>query len=213
MAINIALKRARKAQRRKQVVAEKRKAELLGSSRAGRVRRAAETPIQRCLLTGSLFEGGLGTLVLARGPTTQYVALGTFLIDVFCLGIKDVMFEMVGAEELSMYVEATGLAAPLVAVEPSYARKLLRDVAGWAQSVGFQPHRDFAVVERLFGDVRADDCDVAFQFGQEGKPLYIPGPSESSAQVRRRIEHLRTTFGDESLDLDASAETRRIAPL
>jgi hypothetical protein len=34
----------------------------------------------------------MGTLVLARGATPHHVAMGTFLIDVFSLGIKDVMF-------------------------------------------------------------------------------------------------------------------------
>jgi hypothetical protein len=34
-------------------------------------------------------------------------------------------------------------------VEPSMARKLLRDVVAWSRSIGFAPHRDFAVVERL----------------------------------------------------------------
>jgi len=77
MATNIALRRARKAQRRKQVVAHKREAEAFDASLAGRVSRAAETPIQHCLLSESLFEDGLGTLVLARGLSPRHVALST----------------------------------------------------------------------------------------------------------------------------------------
>jgi len=60
MATNMALKRARKAQRRKQVVAEKRKLEVFTSSLEGMVRRAAALPIQHCLLTEAIFENGLG---------------------------------------------------------------------------------------------------------------------------------------------------------
>ena len=181
MATNMALKRARKAQRRKQIVAEKRKAEALETSLAGRVRRAAQMPIQHCLLAESLFEMGMGTLVLARGPTPQTVTLSAFLIDVFCLGIKDVMVRSVGAEEFAMYIGAMEAHASMVPVEPSYARKLLGDVAAWAQSLGFPPHRDFAVAERMFGDVSAAACDVEFRFGRDGKPTYMPGPTESSS--------------------------------
>jgi hypothetical protein len=203
MATNMALKRARKAQRRKQVVAEKRKIEALETSLAGRVRRAAQMPIQHCLLAESLFEIGLGMLVLARGPTPHSVTLSAFLIDVFCLGIKDVMVRSVGAEELAMYIETMEARASMVPVEPSYARKLLGDVAAWAQSLGFPPHRDFAVAERMFGDVSAAGCNVDFRFGRDGKPLYMPGPTESASLVQRRLEHLRTTLGDDDFDFDA----------
>ena len=73
MAINIAQKRARKAQRRKQVVAQKRRAEELEASLPARVLRAARSPIQGCFLTEALFGGGIGTLVLARGVTSDHV--------------------------------------------------------------------------------------------------------------------------------------------
>ena len=67
----------------------------------------------------------------------------------------------------------------------------MRDAAAWAASIGFAPHRDFLAVERLFGDVNCDASDATFLFGREGKPLYVPGPKESPAQIRHRIEQLR----------------------
>jgi hypothetical protein len=81
------------------------------------------------------------------------------------------------------------------------ARKLLRDVVAWSRSIGFAPHRDFAVVERLFGDVDSNASDAAFQFGREGKPVYVPGPGESSQQVLRRVAHLQRTLGEGGFDL------------
>ena len=55
MATNMALKRAAKANRRKAVVAEKRKLELLNDSLTARVLRAAHAPIQHCLVPETLF--------------------------------------------------------------------------------------------------------------------------------------------------------------
>src|SRR5258705_4095185 len=114
MATNIALKRARKAQRRKQVVAQKRRAEGLEASLPARVLRAAHAPIQHCFLTESVFDLGMGTLVLARGATPHHLALSSFLIDAFCLGIKDVMFESVEREVFEMYMDATDARSPVV---------------------------------------------------------------------------------------------------
>jgi hypothetical protein len=63
-------------------------------------------------------------------------------------------------------------------------------------SIGFAPHGDFAAVERMFGDVSADASDAVFRFGRDGKPVYIPGPSETAAVIRRRIAQLQEYLGD-----------------
>lgn len=205
MAVNMALKRARKAQRRKQVVAQKRRTETVQTSLPARVLRAAQAPIQHCLLTEDLFETGMGTLILARGATPHLLAFGSFLLDVFCLGIKDVMFETFERDEFAMYVEATDAGSPLVSISPSDARKLLGDLAAWSRSIGFPPHRDFTAVEHIFGDVSADESEADFPFGRDGKPLYIPGPFESATLIRRRIEQLQKHLGNDGFEFEAAA--------
>ena len=205
MAINMAQKRAKKAQRRKQVVAQKRKAEMLDAGLPAQVLRAVEAPIQYCLLTESLFEIGIGTLVLARGATRHHLAMSSFLIDVFCLGIKDVMFRRLEGEVFEEYMDRANAGAPLVSVDPSYARKLLRDVAAWSQSIGFAPHRDFTAVERIFGDVSADASEASFRFGRDGTPVYVPGPMDTAPLVRQRVEQLRKHLGDDGFLLEMAA--------
>jgi hypothetical protein len=205
MATNIALKRARKAQRRKQVVTQKRRADVLETSLPARVLRAAHAPIQHCFLTEAVFDLGMGALVLARGATPHHLALSSFMVDVFCLGIKDVMFESVESEVFEMFMEATDAGSPLVPVDPSDARKLLRDLAAWSQSIGFAPHRDFAAVERIFGDVSVDASDAVFRFGRDGKPVYIPGPYDTAPLIRRRIAQLQKFLGDDGFGFETAA--------
>jgi hypothetical protein len=67
----------------------------------------------------------------------------------------------------------------------------------WAEAIGFSPHRDFVVVERMFGEVRFDTSSASFQFGRDGKPLYVAGPTGSPAQIRARLSHLSERFDDE----------------
>jgi hypothetical protein len=145
----------------------------------------------------------MGTLILARGATSLYTAFSAFLLDTFCLGIKDVTFESVEGQVFELYIDRTDAGSPLVSVDPDYARKLLRDLAAWSQSIGFAPHRDFATVERMFGDVSADACDEVFRFGRDGKPVYMPGPDEPVPLVRRRIEQLQKYLGDDGFETAA----------
>ena len=205
MTTNMAVKRAKKAQRRKQVVAQKRRAEAVEASLPARVLRAAQAPIRHCFLTESVFEIGMGTLVLTRGGTQDHLTLSSFLIDTYCLGIKDVMFQPIEREAFEMYMERMDAGSPMVSVDPSYARKLLRDLAGWSQSIGFAPHRDFATIERIFGDMSADACDAVFQFGRDGKPCYIPGPSDTPPLIQRRIAQLQKYLGEDGFDFEVAA--------
>ena len=199
MAKNMAQKRAKKTQRRKELVAQKRRVEAQENSLPARVARAAHAPIQHCYVNEGLFEAGMGTVVLARGGSFHHLTVSVFLIDTLSLGIKDVMFAQMEGDALELYMQS----APMVSVEPSYARKLLRDLAAWSRTIGFAPHRDFAVVERIFGDVRAADSDAVFAFGDQGKPVYISGPSESAEQILQRGAQVLKHLGDDPLGMVA----------
>jgi hypothetical protein len=206
MSSGIARHRAGKAARRKKVLAERRK---LAQAEAGlplaeRARRLATAPVHCCLIQEELFERGNGMVILARKTGSGRLAMASFLVDVWCLGVKDVIFRQLDVSEMEDFVAVAGAAAPFVSVDPSYARKLLRDVVAWARSLGLPPHADYAAAELLFGDSAAAACDAAFSFGHDGKPLYIPGPDETPAQVRRRLEGLRRQLGDDGFDFMAA---------
>jgi hypothetical protein len=89
--------------------------------------------------------------------------------------------------------------AMLAEIATSCGRKLLRELAAWSASLGFAPHRDFAVVERVFGEFRAEASDAVFRFGHEGKPLLIEGKSDNTADVARVIAQLEEVSGPEAL--------------
>ena len=201
MASNIAARRAAKANHRKAVLADRRKIELQANSLAGQVSLAASTPIRHCLISDGWMDSGMATLTLTRGVTGAYLSVGSFLLDTFCLGIKDVMFRSIDGEEFATLLETMEGAAPLSPIDPAYGRKLLRDLAAWSNSIGFPPHRNFATVERLFGAVSADACSTEFRFGRDGRPVYMPGPSESLGQIRRRLERFEQRSGDAGADL------------
>jgi hypothetical protein len=192
-----------KAQRRKKLLAERRKvadADTRGGP-AAEIRRAASAPIETCLVQQGWAERGNGILVLTRRTGPRGLACAMFLLDTFCLGVKDAMFRQGDQAEIERLVEGAGAAEPLDAVDPSYARKLLHDAVAYARSFGIEPHADYAAAELLFGDVAADAGAVAFEFGVDGRPLYIPGPDDSPTQIRRRQEMLRRALGADGFDV------------
>jgi hypothetical protein len=201
MARNPAVRKAAKAAKRKAVVAAKRKQEIAANSPAARIREAARMPVMKCLVSSGLFHSGAGVAVLVRGVSREEQHIASFMLDTFCLGVKDVYFRTVGREEAEYMLETLDGADPIEAVEPGEMRKLLHDLVAWAGGNGFPPHVDYAWVEALFGDVVPADHDTTPEFGYEGKVLYMPGPFESPAEVRRRRELVRAHCGNTAADM------------
>jgi hypothetical protein len=204
--VNLAARRGAKANRRKAIVAQKRKAQAVGGTLAGQVARAAAAPICCCLLSQGLFEQGMGTLIIARGDAFGQGVIAGFLLDTFGLGVKDVMFRPFATAKLATYVELLSAATPMVPIEPSYARKLLRDLVLWSGSRGRRPHQDFATVERLFGDVDPQTCEDKFEVGHGGKPFYVGDLSEAPLWVSRPLDQLSAELERGDFDYVGSVE-------
>jgi hypothetical protein len=182
MAVNLAARRGAKNQRRKAVVARKRKAELQAGTLAGKVRLAAALPIQRCLLSQTLFEVGMGTLIVARGATPYDLTVAGFLLDTYALGVKDSFLIPLSGQELNEYLHSTSDSVPMGPVDPGYARKLLHDLVSWAREAGFAPHRDYPKLEPIFGSVTPAP-DAQYRFGYEGKPMLMADLSEADEML------------------------------
>jgi hypothetical protein len=208
MAKNVAARRAAKAQRRKVIVAQKRQVESQAKSVSGQVRAAAAEPIQHCLVSEALFKTGMGMLVLARGPSPSGVAAGVFLLDTFAMGAKNVFLRSFGGFEFDNFVEQISAATPMVPVDPSHARKLLRDLVAWSRDAGFNPHADYAKIEAIFGSVDPTACETAFEFGHNGKPLLI-GDIGGLSFAEDNDEDDLTIDADDDLD---SSEPEAEAP-
>ena len=199
MARNPAMKKAAKAAKRKAVVAAKRKMEIAASSLGGRVGEAARRPILQCLVSENLFKNGIGTVTLVRGVSRELQHIGIFMLDTFCLGVKDTYFRTVDRQEAEYILEAQHQADAATPIAPEEARKLLQDLVAWAVGNGFAAPEEYAPIARLFGDIVPAGTDYTARFGHEGKVFYVPGPSESPADIRRRTRFVQSRFGAEAV--------------
>ncbi|HEX3971523.1 MAG TPA: hypothetical protein VHX19_09370 [Stellaceae bacterium] len=203
MSSRLLQRRAAKAAKRKKQLAERHKADgVAPKSIAARARHGAARPIYRCLMQKTMFAIGSGIVLLARGAPSDGFIVASFLVDTFCLGVKDsFLHHDLDERDVESLIATTEMAAPLEPVAPSYARKLLHEAVAYSRSNGIPPHQDFAAIDALFGDAAAD-ATATFQFGYEGRPLYLPSEDETPAQVRRRLDALTKTLGKDGFDME-----------
>lgn len=193
--------RARKAKKDKARKAGKMPAAGHGVNLAPRVDRYAAYPIHECLISASLGTSiGMASVLASRKTPGGDLAVSVFLIDVYCLGIKNAMFNVLDPAEYRMLVSELAGLEGLAPIEPECTRKIVEDGVRFARALGFEPHPDYAVASRLFGDVAAEACETSFAFGCQGKPRYIPGPKDSLGTIERTVNTLRENCGEGNFD-------------
>ncbi|MGH9444288.1 MAG: hypothetical protein ACRD3O_00870 [Terriglobia bacterium] len=165
---------------------------------ASQIATAANSPIHEALVPAKLFETGIGNLVFSRSLPDGRIAFGRFLLDVFCLGIKDVFVAIAAGSKYAERRSGWLAAESLQPMQPACFRKLVEGGVAYAQNLGFSPHCDYAVASQIFGDVESFACPTCFEYGQDGKPFYVSGPHENAAQVQAILDQLRRRLGAEN---------------
>ncbi len=182
-------KRAKKAAKRKEVRKSSSTAQI---GMAAEWLAAAGAPIADVYTPEGLFETGIGSLWFSRRLEDGRYALGVFLVDTFCLGVKNVMYAILDADKYRVQMENFLHISEekFVPREPAYVRKLVEMAIAYARELGLEPHSDYKIAKLIFGDVDASSCDAHFAFGRDGNPVYIPGPSDTPTEQRHIIKQL-----------------------
>ncbi|MGB7593481.1 MAG: hypothetical protein WCD04_02440 [Terriglobia bacterium] len=161
---------------------------------------AATAPIHEALVPAKLFELGVGNLLFSRSLPDGRIALGAFLLDIFCLGVKNAFFSIVARDEYAQRLRSWSAAESLQPMQPACFRKLVEGGVAYAHELGFNPHVDYDAARQIFGDVQATSCPTHFGYGHDGKPFYVSGPHETPTQVQAILEQLERRLGPGNFD-------------
>lgn len=196
-------KKQKKLERRKAKDKARRQTEVARQVRQWehRFERAGNGEILDCLVAAGIWRSGLGNVLISRVLENGRVAFGLFLLDVYCLGVKNAMFDVISRERyevewLPNIKERIGFKR----ASPEYVRKLVEEGVAYARSIGFEPHPDYRQAQAIFGDIDASLCGEVFSFGRDGKPFFINGPHDSPARCRKIIDTLQQHCGLDAYD-------------
>jgi hypothetical protein len=127
--------------------------------------------------------GGLAAVMVARADRSSRVTLCGFLVDAYCLGVKNTLGPLTvssGAVQDRSRRFFGGFpdlprSAPL-----ELAQHLVHGAVAYAASLGFDPYQEFPDVQPFLGPA-PDPCPI--RFGRDGTPWYIAGPHDNARQV------------------------------
>ena len=160
---------------------------------------ASSAPVYECYVADEIFdqekEKGLGQVIVSR-LSGGMVAAGIFLIDAFCLGVKDAFAFFRSRDDFhNALLSSMRQNMSLNRAEPAYAKKLILDAIAYARNNGFEPHKDYHLASKVLRDIDESTCKTEFTFGKDGMPLYISGPNDSEARSKQVIDTLHRRFG------------------
>src|SRR6266487_410030 len=125
---------------------------------------------------------GLVAVLVAREHRYGKVTVCGYLVDVYCLGVKDVVGPRAMHErELSGFVERyyEGYPSPPLAAPIDLARHLAWGAVEYARTLGFEPAHGFNATAAHLGPLTESS---AIRFGRDGRPLYVQGPHDDAAR-------------------------------
>jgi hypothetical protein len=164
-----------------------------------RLQRADKWPVVRALAGAELWENGIGDLAIARQESEGQLVFGFFLVDVYCLGVKNAMWRagtLGDFEEMIGHIEQNQTMRP---ISPGCLVKIVKGAVEYAQSFGFAPHADYRHASMLLEGIDPATCPQEFTFGHDGRPLYIQGPHESPAEVKAIMDRVQLAGGNYTL--------------
>ncbi len=158
---------------------------------------ARDYPLYGCWIMAGWQGAGITPVVVAREQEPGRVMFGVYMVDLYCLGIKDVFTRT----DYSLNRFEREL-PKLCSYEPEkcsveLAHEVIYGGLEYAANLGFQPHPDY---HKMMADLMLDPPDAhprldQVSFGKGGKPFYVSGPYDDEKKIASVVNTLTRTCG------------------
>jgi hypothetical protein len=131
---------------------------------------------------------GLVTVVAARERGGSKVSACSYLVDVYCLGVKNAIGpHVVDRRKLPefRFQVFRSYAGPPLEAPLELAQQVVFGAVEYARGLGFEPHSDFGACAGHLGEWQGPSV---ISFGYQGKPLFIAGPQDDAARIMKTLK-------------------------
>ncbi len=134
---------------------------------------ARKLPLHECWINTDHLEAGMASVIVTRKHKSGNYTGASFLVDMYCLGIKDSMY-FFNIDEEDYQTKVLRKKDILEKVEYNYAHNLVFGADIYAEELGLSPHKTFAITQHILEEDTEEIELIYFEFGKDGKPyLFI----------------------------------------
>jgi hypothetical protein len=139
-----------------------------------RLKPAAKWPVVEAVGSLDTWSRGLGQYAIARREGEGRIVFGIFLVDVFCLGVKNAFWKAGTLGDFRDVVQEMEKTRELAPINPACLVKTVKGAVEYARSLGFSPHPDYRATAMLLEGTVA-----------RANPSTSEGPASRSRKPRR----------------------------
>ena len=154
------------------------------------ITKARELPYHECFINSIWQEKGLATILISKKQPGGNYIFAMYLVDVYCLGLKNTLFNFNYNEAEYEEMKEKLLNGPdeMVSCNIVKAHNIIYGAIDYAEELGFQPDKHFRITEYLLNPDLIDDGIDKIEFGYEGKPFFISGPDDNTDRIISILE-------------------------
>ena len=156
--------------------------------------RARSLPIGTCYINVNWQTSGMATIIVTRLHSNHNITFGLFLVDLYCLGVKDTFWKFNDhpidfQDFLENRLGSNTFGLQFQETDYILVHNIIYGAIEFADDFGFKPHADFELTRFILeeDDEQIDLIDL--EFGHNGKPLFISNP-DNPVESRRVMAHL-----------------------
>jgi hypothetical protein len=186
-------KKRQKAIQRKKAKRKQKQAkikQLVRPSGRALLRQAASWPLHEVLLSEEWDQqGAIIQILVARQSDSGQIAVGVFLVDLGCLGVKNAYARVLEShheyQELRQGMMSSQALRP---AELDLVAKIIEAGVAYAAQFGFKPNPDYHQARLILGEANPHACAVRIPLGgPEDKPFFIAGPYDNVDRIIARL--------------------------
>lgn len=156
--------------------------------------RARKLPLGECYATHDWQKYGIADVIVTRRKANGNFVFGVFLVDTYCLGVKDVIYnDDITKDTLERYLAKFQDQNRLEPISYDEAHNIIYGALEFASEAGIEPDKSFRVGRYILEEDTEDVPLIEYEFGKDGKYLLFVGPTRKEMPY---IKTLKKRLGD-----------------
>lgn len=152
-------------------------------------------PIGKCYITPDWKESGISQIIISRVRPSGNLSVGIFLVDTFCIGVKDATYYTnISEYEFEDLIRRYGSGPDMEEISYNEAHNIIYGAIGFAKDGGIQPAKDFKIAGYILEEDTDDIPLIDYEFGKNGKHFLV---INSDKREMSYLRQLKKTLGDD----------------
>lgn len=155
--------------------------------------RVRSLPIGKCYVNDDWQQSGIAMIVVERNHKQGTITLGFYLVDIYCLGVKDSFYRFsISQEDVSDLLDSI----PFDMEEVPYdeVHNIIFEALEWADEVDIKPCKEWALTKYI---LKEDDDEVPlieYPMGKDGKYCLV---AKNNLELNTYLPRLKKHLGDD----------------